>query len=426
MTEESQCPECAAVSRRGFLLGAAAIGGAAVLSTTISTRVGFAASGYAGDTLVVISLRGGFDGLSAVVPAGDPNYLAARPTIGIPQSALLGVDSMFGLHPAMAALLPYWNNGTFGAVHAVGQPAASRSHFDATDEMERAAPNSNLRTGWIDRALGQRDMNSVFSAVQVGWGLPTKAFFGPHSELSMGSLSDFNIAGTDAPDDPAWARAEFTRWKTALTTMNEDAPTGLREPTATALQAVATTSALAQSGYSPSATYPEGELGDALKDVARLIKADVGVQVACVDVGNWDMHEGLGQFDDAGSWMTRKLRDLSECLAAFASDLGNRFSKTVVVTMSEFGRRVAENASGGVDHGLGNAMLLLGGSVRGGRVHGVWPGLEARNLDDGDLAGANDFRVVLGEILSKRCGQTGLASVFPGADLSRPLGVVSS
>lgn len=418
------CPECLQVSRRTFIAGSLAVVGGLVASPGISTRVAMADPGYGGDTLVVVSLRGGFDGLSAVVPHGEPEYRNKRPTIAVPTNALLAADSLFGLHPAMAPLLPYWNNGSFGAVHAVGQPTASRSHFNAMDEMERAAPNSSIRTGWIDRTLGQRQMTDVFSAIQVGPGLPTKAFAGPESELTMSSLEDFSIVGTDSDDDPAWARAERGRWVAALGALGADSPALIRKPTDIALDAVGRVSAVADGSYTPGAVYPDSGFGRALSDLARLIKSNLGVQIACVDVGDWDMHEGLGQYADPDTWMTRKLRDLSEGLAAFAKDLGDKFNKTTIVTMSEFGRRVAENASGGVDHGLGNAMLLLGGSVVGGRVHGVWPGLEDRELNDGDLQGANDFRVVLAEILSKRCGQAGLSSVFPGADLNAPLGVV--
>ena len=421
-----QCLECFQVSRRGFLAGSLAAVGGLVASTSITTRVAMADPGYTGDTLVVVSLRGGFDGLSAIVPHGEPEYLQKRPSIAVPTNALLGADSLFGLHPAMAPLLPYWNNGSFGAVHAVGQPTASRSHFNAMDEMERAAPNSSIRTGWIDRALGQRNLTDVFSAIQVGPGLPTKAFAGPSAELSMNSIEDFSIVGTDSDDDAAWARAERARWVNALRDLGGDSPASIRNATETALDAVGRVTTLADSTYVPGATYPESEFGSALQDIARLIKSNLGVQIACIDVGDWDMHEGLGQYADPDTWMTRKLTELSTGLAAFAQDLGSQFNKTTVVTMSEFGRRVTENASGGVDHGLGNAMLLLGGSVIGGRVHGVWPGLEGNQLDDGDLAGANDFRVVLAEILSKRCGQSGLASVFPGADLNASLGIVRS
>lgn len=421
---DEPCNEYLGLSRRGFLAGSLAVMGAAITHTSVTTRVAMADEGYSGDTLVVISLRGGFDGLSAVVPHGEPDYLRQRPTIAIPTNALLAADSLFGLHPAMAPLLPYWNDGTFGAVHAVGQPTASRSHFNAIEEMERAAPASSIRTGWIDRALGQRQMTDVFSAIQVGRGLPTKAFSGPQSELTIGSIAEFSLFGTDSDDDSAWARSERKRWITALNDIGTDCPPSVRKPTENALDAIDRVSKLPDASPVSGADYPDSDFGRGLRDMARLIKSNLRVQVACIDVGDWDMHEGLGQYADQGTWMARKLRELCEGLAAFARDLGEALNRTTVVTMSEFGRRVAENDSGGVDHGLGNAMLLLGGSVVGGRVHGVWPGLEDAQLDDGDLAGANDFRVVLAEILSKRCHQSGLATVFPGADINARLGVV--
>ncbi len=415
----------AALSRRTFLQSVLAGSAAVALSGTVSTRIAMAADpSYDGDVLVVLSLRGGFDGLNAVVPAGDPNYLVARPNIGIPSNALLGLDSMFGLHPAMAPLMPFWQAGQFGAVHAVGQPAPTRSHFEATEEMERAAPNSSIRTGWLDRALGLRSVGPVFQAVQLGDSLPTLALAGPNPELALGSLGDFHLAGMGPDDDPAWAAPELARWTEALSAMHDGAPASIAEPMETALGAVKTVTALASTAYNPTVPYPDNELARALTDVARLIKADVGVQVVCLDFDGWDMHDGMGTFDQADSWMSTQLRDLSASLAAFATDLGSHINTTTVVTMSEFGRRVEENASGGVDHGHGNAMLLLGGKVNGGRVHGQWPGLAADMLDDGDLAGVTDFRLVLAEIMRKRCGQAGLAQVFPGADLSTELGVV--
>jgi len=379
--------------------------------------------GYTGDVLVVISLRGGFDGLSAIVPAGDPDYLLARPNIGVPSSALLGLDAMFGLHPALAPLLPFWKSGTFGAVHAVGQPDPTRSHFEAMDEMDRAAPNSSLRTGWLDRAIGQRSLTTVFQALQLGDSLPSKALAGPSPELTLGSIHDFGIAGTTSDDNPAWAKAERDRWVGALNSMYGDAPDPLKVPLTAAMGAVKTTGDLNSATYTPLVEYPDNDLAKALSDVARLIKAQVGVQIVCIDFDSWDMHSGLGRFDQADSWMTSQLRALSGSLAAFAGDLGPRLASTSVVTLSEFGRRVAENASGGVDHGHGNAVLLLGGKIDGGKVHGKWPGLAEANLDDGDLAGVTDYRVVLAEILRKRCGQTGLGTVFPGADLVNELGV---
>lgn len=415
----TECLECAQLSRRRFLQASMAVGGGLALAATMGTRVAMAA-GYTGDVLVVLSLRGGFDGLSALVPWGESNYYAKRSNIGVPANVLLCKDSMFGLHPAMAPLAPLWNAGTFGAVHAVGQPSGTRSHFEATSEMERAAPNSSLRTGWLDRAIGQRGSMSVFGAMEVGDSLPSPAFAGDNPELSISSLKDFNLSGTDAKKDPA----EFDQWTRAIRAMNASGPAEVRVPVNTVMDALKTTSQIVNTSYQPGATYPDGELGESLRDIARLIKANVGVQIVCLDFTSWDMHENLGRHDQPDSWMVRQLTQLSGALAAFAQDLGPWFNRTTLVTMSEFGRRVAENASGGVDHGHGNVMFLLGGNVVGGHVHGNWPGLGDNALDDGDLAGTNDFRVVLAEILQKRCGQSGLSSVFPGAGLSNPLGVV--
>ncbi|RJK97250.1 DUF1501 domain-containing protein [Vallicoccus soli] len=402
-----ETPAPTGMSRRTLLRGAAAVAGLAALeSTTLSTRLAFGATAYTGDVLVVLSLRGGFDGLSCVVPHGDPAYYANRPGIGVPKAALLAPDAMFGLHPAMAPLLPFWQAGTFGAVHAVGQASPTRSHFSAMEEMERAAPGSSARTGWLDRTLGLSAATSAFQGTYVGSGGSPSAFAGPVAEMAMRSVDSFSLSGVDAKN-----RA---RWETALKAMHDGAPPVLAAPAATTLAATATTGALAAQGYAPAngAAYPSGGLGSALKEVARLVKAGVGLQAAAVDYGDWDMHAGLGRADSG--WMRDKLTELSRALAAFATDLGPAMSGVTLVTLSEFGRRVKENASGGVDHGHGNAVLMLGGGVVGGRVHGTWPTLAAGALVGGDLRGTTDYRAILGEVLQKRCGAGSLSTVFPG------------
>lgn len=404
------------ISRRGFFQGAAAVAATSFVglgTETLGTRLAFAEnSSYTGDVLVVLSLRGGFDGLSAVVPAGDTHYYTSRPAIAVPRGVLLPVDTMWGLHPALSPLLPLWNSGQFGAVVAVGQPDPSRSHFEATEEMERAAPSSSLRTGWLDRALGLRSLGTVFQAVQLGNASPGQQFTGPSGELSLGTVEGFSLASTAGPD-AAWNAVEARRWDTALRKLYAGASAPLAAPANAALSALTKARELQAAGYSPTASYDESsELAKALKDVARLVKAGVGLQVAAVDYGNWDMHSALGVFG-AGR-MHDQLTELAKALAAFAEDLGSLMGNVTVVTVSEFGRRVAENASGGVDHGHGGTMLLMGGNVVGGTVHGRWPGLAPAALDHGDVAGTTDYRVVLAELLRKRCGQTGLDQVFPG------------
>jgi uncharacterized protein (DUF1501 family) len=413
------CPENQRLSRRGFLGRAAAVGAAGALAGLagegLSTRLAFAAPAYTGDTLVVLSLRGGFDGLSVVVPAGDPDYYLARPGIGIPAAQLIGRDGIFGLHPALAPLLPFWDGGSFAAVHGVGQTNPTRSHFAALEAMERAAPGTSLRTGWIDRMLGVRGTTSIFAGVAVGGSLAPQSMGGPAPELALGSVDGFELNG-ESTGDP---------FATALRKLYAGAPATVAAPAAATLAALGTATALRKAGYRPAdgAAYPDTELGKALTDVARLVKAKVGLQVATVDFGDWDMHEGLGKAE-AGSWMHDHLGELALALAAFATDLGPAgMAGVTVLTLSEFGRRVGENGSGGVDHGHGNAMLMLGGGVAGGKVYGTWRGLAPGNLDDGDLPGTTDYRAVVGEVLQQRCGLGSLGGVFPGVAPER-LGIV--
>jgi uncharacterized protein (DUF1501 family) len=403
------------MTRRG-LLAAAALGVAGtVVSGAASTRLAFADASYTGDVLVVLSLRGGFDGLSAVVPIADPWYARARPGIGIPSAQLLPLDSTFGLHPALSAVKPLWDAGVLGAVHAVGQPDPTRSHFKAMEEMERAAPGSRLRTGWLDRVTGAEGPGSVFATVGVGLDSSPTSLVGPSPELLLSSLKGFNLAGASDPKERA-------KWATALRAMHRGAPAGVHGPANATLGALTTAAVLNDAAYVPTggAAYPKGDLGDSLRDVAHLVKAGVGLRVATVDYGDWDMHVGIGRSDDG--WMFRKLSELGAALAAFAADLGDALGTVTLVTLSEFGRRVMENSSGGLDHGHGNLMLMLGGGVAGGQVHGAWPGLNPAGLNSGDLPAANDYRSVLAEVLERRCGLSA-SRVFPGLSAAR-LGVV--
>ncbi len=408
------CPDAPRTgpSRRALLKGLGL--GALTLTATqsVHTQVALAAPGYTGDVLVVLSLRGGFDGLSAIVPAGDPAYAALRPSIGVPSSVLLPLDATFGMHPAMAPLLPLWRDGTLGAVHGVGQPDATRSHFAAMEEMERAAPGGALRTGWLDRTLGTRAGTGTFSAVALGATTP-QSLAGPSEELATTSLSGFGLQG-------ARDAAERARWTRALAELHREGPASITTAGTTALAAAEAMGGLGPK--TPVVDYPAGDLGASMSDLAHLIKGGVGVQVAAVDSGDWDMHENLG--GHAQGWMHDKLVELSRALVAFATDLGPRMGGVTLLTLSEFGRRAAENGSGGLDHGHGNLALLMGGGVVGGRVHGRWPGMGADALDDGALAGTTDYRDVIGEVLQKRCGAGSLAEVFPGFAPRAALGVV--
>jgi uncharacterized protein (DUF1501 family) len=408
------CPDFdRAISRRSFLKRAGVAGlVAGIAAETAFTRLAFGATPYAGDVLVILSLRGGFDGLQAIVPAADPDYLDLRPNVGIPASALLQLDATFGMHPALGALKPFWDAGTFGVVHAVGMASPDRSHFSAMEEMERAAPGTSLRTGWLDRVLGLRQEGTVFQGVQLGSDLAASAFLGPSPELAMWSIDGFGL-------DAAWDDAERTKWDAALRGLHTNAPGGLVAPVTAALDALGVTAALQEAGYVPEhgAAYPDTDLGNALRDVARLIKADVGLEVASIDYGDWDMHAGMGTVDEG--WMHDHLGELATALAAFATDLGAGMADVTLVSLTEFGRRAEENGSGGTDHGYGQVVFLLGGGVLGGQVHGTWPGLAPGSLVDGDLASTTDYRTILAEVLEKRCGAGSVSDVFPGLDGTR-------
>jgi len=393
------------MSRR-TLFRMAAAGGLATATTVSGANLAFGAPAGTG-TLVVLSLRGGFDGLSAVVPLGDSAYAAARPNIQVPSGQARQLDSMFGLHPAMAPVFDLFDNGTMAAVHAVGQADPTRSHFEAMAEMERAAPDSSLRTGWIDRTLGGLGDPGGFTGTQIGSGSVPASMIGSNAKFAMGSIAGVKLSvGEDL--------VPLTRWRAAMKTLHAGAPAQIRTPMADALAAVRTMGTLQTAESTPATElgYPDGALGTALHDVARLIDADLGLRVATVDFDNWDMHVNLGRPDSG--WMYNQLDEMSTALAAFAADLGTEgLARTTLITLSEFGRRVEENGSGGLDHGHGNVVLALGGGLAKG-VHGTWPGLASEKLVDGDLAGTTDYRSIVAEVLTRRVGLDSTTDIFPG------------
>jgi len=410
-TKACGCPDYdRALSRRSFLKRAGIAGlVAGIASETAFTQLAFGAGTYTDDVLVVLSLRGGMDGLQVVVPTADPNYLTWRTHVGIPQAALLPLDSTFGLHPSLSAIKPLYDSGMLGFVHAVGMAEPNRSHFSAMEEMERAAPGTSLRTGWIDRVIGRRSEGSVFQAMQVGSGMASTAFIGPSPELAMWSVDGFELSGAGNP-------TELARWDKVLHALYAKSTPMLGKPARAVLGALATTAQMSAAGYTPAngATYPDGDLGDALKDVARLIKQDIGLEVAAVDYGDWDMHADMGDVD--AGWMHDHLMELGAALLAFATDLGTGMNNVTFTTLTEFGRRVEDNGSGGTDHGYGQLVTLMGGNIKGGAVHGTWPTLAPSALLDGDLKATTDYRALLSELLQKRCGASAsdVNSIFPG------------
>ena len=363
--------------------------------------------------LVAIFQRGAVDGLSMVPPAAEAAYFAARPGIAIPppgaaEGAALALDGHFALHPALGGLAPLWNAGSLAIVHAVGSPDPTRSHFDAQDALDAGTPGvKSTPDGWENRALRSLPAAgaSGLRAVALQPNLP-RSLAGRAPAVAMGSLGDFGPrAGRSDPAAERLFREYAEAADPALRTTGHDAFETLR------ILREADAGAIAPS---PGADYPAAPIGQRLKQIAQLIKADVGVEIAATDCGGWDTHAGQGAARGA---LASRLSELGGALAAFATDLGGRMADVCVVTMTEFGRTVRENGTRGTDHGHGSVMLVLGGSVKGRRVVARWKGLEERNLFEGrDLAASTDHREVLSEVLTKHMGiaDADLGAVFPG------------
>ncbi len=401
------------VSRRSVLAGMAACG--ALTMVDPRPRYAFAAEPTGGrDVLVVVFLRGGMDGLQAVVPYGDPAYATARPTLAIKQRDLVILDERFGLHPKLAPLKPLWDARQLAIVPAVGNPAANRSHFDAQLAAERAAP-AQVRSGWVGRHL---------SAAAAGTDLTRAVTFGDRAAVAATGGFPTAAIGGELTDFEVWAWEGFhTQVGQTLRALADSAGGPVAEGTRGAFAGIAALAGARATSEQPSggATYPDGTFGRGLREAARIIRSGAPVEVVCLDLGDWDMHARQGGPFEEWGWMARKLTELAEGLAAFRTDLGEAWARTSLVTMSEFGRRVAENSSGGSDHGSGGVMFVAGGGIRGG-LYGTWPGLSPSQLKDGDVAIGTDYRQVLAEVLTARVGGSSVSSVFPGLSPA-PLGL---
>ena len=423
------------LSRRRFLAALAATTGAAVATSMFGDAVVSSAFGAtstagagSGNVLVVLSLRGGIDGLGLVVPHGDPGYYAARPTLAVPAGSLLAADAMFGLHPQLAPLQWLWDQGSLAAVHAVGLPVPNRSHFSAMEEIEDADPTSSTRRGWVNRMIGLPTgtgaSDAPQQAVQLGSSIVPTELYGPAPVLAAGDLDQITLVGADTGTDPAWAaRRRRSLDQVWAGTAGSGTP-ALHSAYRSALTAVDTLAPVARRTYTPTVTYPRAwpatDLSDALKDTARLIKADLGTDVVAIDYGSWDMHADYGTLQYGR--MRSMTAGLAGALDAFLRDLGPLRERVTLVTISEFGRRTHENGNRGLDHGWGNVMLLAGAGVKGGRYYGTWPGLGTG--PDDDLAVTTDYRTVLGEVLTRRFPDRTLSKVFP-AFTCRPLGLMA-
>ena len=348
--------------------------------------------------LVAIFQRGAADGLNVVVPYGDPNYYSLRPNIAIPKSDVIELDGFFGLHPSLSALKLMFDAKHLAIVQATGSPDPTRSHFDAQDYMESGTPGRKATLdGWLNRAIPpEKGLVSPVRAVSLGANLP-RTLRGPNPAIAVSNLNEFQIRDTQS-SNTFEGMYQGTLDKVLKNTGRET------------FDAVKILQSVQKQNYTPSgdAKYPNGRFGQSMMQIARLIKANVGVEVAFADVGGWDTHVNeIGQ-------LTRLLSEFGNGLGAFYQDLGERMQDVVLVTMSEFGRTARENGNLGTDHGHANCMFVMGGDVKGGKVYGKWPGLEKEQLYEGrDLNITTDFREVLGGLVTRHLGARNLAKVFP-------------
>jgi len=373
-------------------------------------------------TLICVFQRGAVDGLNMIVPHGDTHYYRERPRIAVPRpgapGGALDLDGHFGLHPVLAPLVPLYRSGALALVHAVGSPDATRSHFDAQDYMETGTPGRKAtQDGWINRHLAHaaEHRDTPFRGVAMGQQLPL-ALRGSAPALAIDNLEAFGLRARPAARD---------RLERAFEDMYAGSATGVvATSSAEAFEAIRRLRAADPARHQPEhgAEYPRSPFGQTLRQLAQLIKADLGLEIGFADLGGWDTHANQGA---AEGQLAQRLRDLGTGLAAFATDLGERMADVVVLTMSEFGRTVAENGNSGTDHGHGTAMMVLGGGTRGGKVYGTWPTLDpAARYDGRDLAVTTDFRDLFGEVIRGHLGPADLSAVFPGhAPSGRSLGL---
>ena len=397
-----------ALASMGASLSAPSFLERAVLATTRNL-----VTGGRRKTLIAIFQRGAVDGLNMVVPYGEREYYDARPSIAIPKpqsgnaDAALDLDGFFGFHPVLASFKSLWNSKQLAIVHAVGSPDNTRSHFDAQDYMESATPGRNgTPDGWLNRYLqsNSSSSDSPFRAVSVTATMP-RVLQGRAPALSFSRLTDFTIrAGRSSASIQGGFEAMY----------DEAVNDALRGTGKETFEAVNYLKKVNPGQYKEEngAQYPRSPFGNSLLQIAQLIKAEVGLEVAFTDIGGWDTHVNQG---NSRGQLANRLQELTSGVAALVTDLGKRMDDVVVLTMSEFGRTVRENGNRGTDHGHANVKIVIGNSVRGGNVYGQWPGLKSDRLYEGrDLELTTDFRDVFGEIAVKHLGTSKLQAVFPG------------
>jgi uncharacterized protein (DUF1501 family) len=417
------------LSRRGFVVGCSA-----AIASLAGGRLTHVAFGSADaepnqDILVVIFLRGGMDGLSVVAPlSGDDRgyYEASRQVLALPttgDNAAIQLTDFFGLHRSAAPLHELYQAGKAAVIHAAGLTSDTRSHFDAMQYMELGTPDQKSSTsGWLTRHLltaGNLPDHIIAPAIATGSSTPT-SLMGSREAIGMTTPKDFNFNGH-------W---QYRNWQRMALRKMYTGGTWLHQSGIQTLDAVDVIEYASPTNYTPEngASYPGGGYGSSLQTVAQMIKMQLGMRIATIDLGGWDTHEYQG--DRGTGYFASRIDELSRGIHALMTDLSNsggtdHSKRLTIVVMSEFGRSFKENASRGTDHGHGNVMFVAGGSVNGGKVYGQWPGLATEQLyDRRDLAITTDYRRVLSEILIRRMGNPNLGTIFPGYSGYTPLGVL--
>lgn len=403
------------VTRRGFMKGGAlALVGTSIIPSFLTRSIYAEMMTAAANKkkLIVIFQRGACDGLNVVVPYKESNYYSMRPSIAIKQNEVLDLDGFFGLHPQMAAFKPLYDAKHLAIVHAAGSPDPSRSHFDAQDYMESGTPGVKAtQDGWLNRALQTEKVSekpSAFRAVALGTQVP-RTLQGQIPAIAVANLADFSVAGKGPQTSPI---------SNAFQAMYDESSDAVLHGTGQeTFEAVKMLKAADPAHYQPAAgvSYSNTPFGNSMKQIAQLLKANLGVEAAFSDIGGWDTHQNQGA---ANGQLANRLKEFSENIAAFWMDMGDDAENITLVTMSEFGRTARQNGTGGTDHGHANVMFVLGGGVRGGKVYGKWPGLSNEQLNEGrDLKVTTDFRNVLGEAAYKTIGARNLDVVFPNAQV---------
>ncbi|MDO9380152.1 MAG: DUF1501 domain-containing protein [Nocardioidaceae bacterium] len=411
--ETDDCGACGdyGSSRRSLLKKAAVVGAAGAVTSVLGdavTQTVFGATGGRQPVLLLLSLRGGADGLSMVVPHASPAYARHRPDLAVKRSSLLQADATFGLHPGFKALEPMWRNGRFAAIQAVGMKVPNRSHFEAMELIEDADPTSSARVGWINRMIGSLAGADPFQAMHLGGSQTPTSLYG-----SQPTVATTDLEALDLPFGEDAGLRRTLHAGLAQMYAGRSTPVG-RAGTAAIRVADRARSAGSAATAKPAhgARYADDDLGRSLARAAGVVRAGIGARAISIDHGSWDHHEGL-------PWrMTSMITNLADNLAAFFTDLGSSGDLVTVVTLSEFGRRLAQNGSYGLDHGYGNCVLALGAGVRGGRYYGRMPSLGTAARPADDLLVTTDYRHVLGEVLDRRFPGVKISSVFPGSGYS--------